>query len=396
MKKYLLILLLVFVSCDAQQNNVSGDWPTFRANNQRTGYTNVEPLEKKPEIKWRKKIGTKTPLVAKGVAYINSEVEEKSFYAYDLQQERELWRTTIDFPIHHSVLDHKGTVYLVGFSQIIAIDEKTGSKIWETITDPQLISGMAVENDLLYVSGNRLTAYDVKTGNQVWEYDSQTAQTKDAFFEPPSLHDGVLYLNMSIKNQVFKLLALDSKTGKEKWHSDTFYTSYPVIEGTSVLVGGKGHLAAFTTDAEKAEPSNLGAVNSIVGSAKETAYLTRENAQKKTKEVYALDLKTSQEKWVKEIHGDTKTTLITPAVITDDLLYYGVNKVQVETLGMSSIIYALDVHTGKEVWNMEIEHHAVGELIALDYGILLKTEYMPGLQNMDSEDYLAHFLFMLQ
>lgn len=59
-------------------------------------------------------------------------------------------------------------------------------------------------------------------------------------------------------------------------------------------------------------------------------------------------------------------------------------------------LYPIDLNTGDEIWNVELDYTAVDEIITLINTILIKGECMPGSQLSNPEDYLSHFLYMLQ
>ena len=69
-------------------------------------------------------------------------------------------------------LQFKGLIYYTDDNEITALDSKTGTKKWTTVSK-YYSAGPTVANGLVYTSGeknNKLSAFNSKTGAAKWEF----------------------------------------------------------------------------------------------------------------------------------------------------------------------------------------------------------------------------------
>jgi len=119
---------------------------------------------------------------------------------------------------------------------VMALDRQSGEVLWERVAREELPHEGYQEPNGSYASGSAVTdgerlyaffgswglyAYDLD-GNLQWEVDLGTRQMRNAFGEgtTPALHGGTLVVTWDhIGGQSF-IVALDSRTGEERWRAN--------------------------------------------------------------------------------------------------------------------------------------------------------------------------------
>jgi len=94
----------------------------------------------------------------------------------------------------------------------------------------------------LTTAWSMVKAFDIRTGEKVWEYDPGVAKSKAADACCDVVNRGVAAWNGKIYVGALdgRLIALDSKTGKEVWSVQTTDTTLPyTITGVPRIVKGK-------------------------------------------------------------------------------------------------------------------------------------------------------------
>ena len=133
-----------------------------------------------------------------------------------------VWERKLGAPVLYSTpLVKDGRVYLAtlddegrGTAAVFALDAKTGAVVWKR---PMANS---IKNRVLYAAGNivaadaegRLVALDAKTGNEKWRYELPF-HYQVLMSSPALAPDG----QTIVFGQVRWMAALDAKTGKAKW-----------------------------------------------------------------------------------------------------------------------------------------------------------------------------------
>ena len=280
MKKAFFILLssllLITISCtnSVDTKKQLATLPMYKANMQRTGYFNVQPITQIPKEKWRFDTGD---YVLDAVVYKNSLYfgSSKGLFSINKNTGKLIWKANKD-GTHSRPYYYKDTVFFSTHDGLYALDASKGTLKWffpnRTIDFPN--STLALGNTIYY-NQNNFYAINIKNGKQEWKLkkddETQPSNSSPAYYKgyiylgfdkfycldektkkviwtsnrigyTPPLSNNTLYSTSSHTIHDDKLLALDYKTGKEKWgktfpkyYEDVLYGS-PSIKNNTVLV----------------------------------------------------------------------------------------------------------------------------------------------------------------
>lgn len=191
------------------------DWPIFGLNPERTRYLpgkNLDPPLGKAI--WSVPLGRlieQGPVLVGKVMYIQD--VGGSVYAYDTDEGKRIWRKDVGALSAASPAVHDGIVYALDLDpdQIVAMKARNGHILWR-----KPIDAPGSESTPLFL-GNKLIfgcqcgsvyALDRKTGRKLWQTDTG-GEVKGAV----ALHNGTLFGD----NYSGIAFAIDAKTGKTKW-----------------------------------------------------------------------------------------------------------------------------------------------------------------------------------
>ena len=146
-----------------------------------------------------------TPLVVDGVMYVTA--SWSIVHALDAKTGKKLWTYDPEVPgeagsrgccdvVNRGVAVHYGNVYVASYDgRLIALDAKTGEKVWETNTLPDNDMSYTITGAPRVVNGNviignggaefgvrgYITAYDAKTGAQKWRWYTVPGNPNEPF-----------------------------------------------------------------------------------------------------------------------------------------------------------------------------------------------------------------------
>lgn len=153
------------------------------------------------------------------------------------------WKFKTNGIIHTSPALYNGVVYIGSWdTYLYAVDAKTGTEKWKFKTGDQtpmsgIQSSPSIVDDIVYFGARDANMYalSASTGKLVWKYSADGSW----IINTAAVKDGVLYVGTSDSHL---LLALDAKTGKEKFR---FKTNGYVFSSPS-LVGATAYFGDFT------------------------------------------------------------------------------------------------------------------------------------------------------
>ncbi len=190
------------------------------------------------------------PLVEGGRVYFGS--SDHHVYALDVVTGKEVWRFEADDSIHAAPALSNGRLFIATWgTKLYALDAKTGAKLWDFQGGKDAETGIfqgfsaapTIDGDTVYI-GSRdgyVRAFSAADGKLRWAWDAE----KSWVLATAAVDADSLYFPTS-DTTVF--IALDKKTGREKYRTDTKVWTYtsPVIAGDYAFAGTMtGDLYAF-------------------------------------------------------------------------------------------------------------------------------------------------------
>lgn len=129
---------------DNQLEYSTSEWPTFRHDNERSGYARTD-IPTELEQSWKKDFGTKIsqPTVAAGKLFLSA-VNENTVYAMDAASGRELWHFVADGRVDSSPTIYKGlAIFGCADGCVYALSATDGQLAWKFQAAPSLRRLMA-------------------------------------------------------------------------------------------------------------------------------------------------------------------------------------------------------------------------------------------------------------
>ncbi|MBY5938111.1 PQQ-dependent dehydrogenase, methanol/ethanol family [Marinobacter nauticus] len=190
------------------------DWPTHGFDYAETRFSPLSQISadnvEKLGLAWSYNLGSErgveaTPLVVDGVMYVTA--SWSIVHALDAKTGKKLWTYDPEVPgeagsrgccdvVNRGVAVHFGNVYVASYDgRLIALDAKTGEKVWETNTLPDNDMSYTITGAPRVVNGNviignggaefgvrgYITAYDAKTGAQKWRWYTVPGNPNEPF-----------------------------------------------------------------------------------------------------------------------------------------------------------------------------------------------------------------------
>ena len=217
------------------------DWPMEGKNPLHKAIT-AETLAPPLKLAWEFKTGdsvTASPIVADGLVYAGS--YDGTFYAINAETGKEAWSFKVDTEMVFwapAAVDSGIVVVGGGDGFIYARNAKSGEPLWTVKTDGMISGGGTIVGGTVYIGSwdNNVLALDLKTGKEKWRYFTnwyvQTAPVVDAAAN-------VLYTNAHDHMGY----ALDIRNGKLIWKTQvTLQVGFP-NNGPPCLDGGRLFMA---------------------------------------------------------------------------------------------------------------------------------------------------------
>jgi eukaryotic-like serine/threonine-protein kinase len=335
-----------------------GSLPMFRGSLDHTGVYDAPPIRKLEGVKWKFNAEapiTTSPALADGVLYFGS--QNGNLYAVESESGAALWSFHTEKPINSSPAVSNGVVYFEGNDGFTyALDAQSGVQKWKVDTGPDrptdydnLSPSPAVQDGIVFIAGvnGNLYALNADTGEALW---TVPALGYGSLRSSPAVDGDTVYFTAEKS-----LLALDAKTGKQKWEYKfiSITRSSPSVGGGVVVFGDNG--------------SNIYAVDSETGVEKWkyriTYYWVTSTAAISDGVVYiggddsylnALDSQTGEVKWRFKTTGETVWS--SPAVVGDVIYVGDWNFSGIKDENGSNkwgYMHAVDAKTGTELWNFK-------------------------------------------
>ena len=296
------------------------DWPTFRANQTRTGSLDRIDGPSTPRILWTFRETTaapsdfsSSPAILGNRAYVAS--------------------ANLD------VVSRSGFIY--------CLDATTGQKVWQVPTSQEVYSSPAVVDGRVYVgeglhenTGSLFRCLDARNGDLLWQFKVGSHAES-----PPTVKDGRVYFGAGDDG----IYCLNAITGQKIWQFPGYHIDEsPVISGDILLVGtGYDRASYLALSAKTGEllwrrdmEASVWGTSALAG---DCVYFGLSNAQvggagpADLGKVYCLNIKNGEDIWTAKLPRAVGTSM----VIADDQFFFGC---------WDGNIYCLNRHSGKEIW----------------------------------------------
>ena len=151
--------------------------------------------------------------------------EKDGFFALDVATGAEVWRYRMGGYIGAAV--HNESVYVSSGDRFLyALDRQSGRLRWRRQFASSALSSAAIAEDILFITISTDGVYALRSedGAILWRQPLGNEPGVWFSFYPPFVLDGAVYVVRSDKRGKCGLLALDARTGAERWR---WHTSPP-------------------------------------------------------------------------------------------------------------------------------------------------------------------------
>lgn len=353
MKRFILILVVVFAALGFTQSNNAQDWTQWRG----PGRDGLVPASYAPKAwpeslkrVWRVETGEgySSPLVSRGRVFVHSRQDpDEIVTAIDYAKGEVLWRQTYPAPFkknQYAVTMAKGPnatplvagdrLFTIGATAVLmAWDTATGKQLWTkdfsktvdtskmfcgTAASPMLLGGLVVIQVGSDVHGGQILALDPATGATRWEWRGPGP----GYASPVVINVGGVPQIVAMTNS--SIVGLDTKGAElwsvpfpDEWHENIVT---PTWTGSHLIVSGpRQGTHAFSlqqvnkkwqvTEAWKNSDVAMYMSSPVYGDG-----LIYGLSEKRKGQFVALDAKTGVVRWITEgREGEHASVMLTPA-----------------------------------------------------------------------------------
>ena len=343
-----------------------------RANLARTGdYPGGGPT-REPHVLWKFKAGANvasTPAVAEGIVYVGS--DDHYLYALDAQSGALMWKFQTGDIVQSGPAVSEGTVYVGSAdSYLYALDAKNGHLKWKFQRAETIYSSPAIADGVVYFGSadHYLYAVESASGTERWKFETQ-----GVVFSSPAVDGGTVYFGSGGADS--NLYALDAATGQERWKlkaAGEVIDAPAVFEGAVYVTARDGPLYAVnakTGGQNWTVPRLRGPPTIAAGLVLGTDWVEDSGSfYGEAPRVVALDLRDGRERWTFALKGDEA---ISRQSASNGNLYFGRSGPQRPGEGPtgSGSLYALDLQTGREKWQWQMDVPDGPASVALSQGV---------------------------
>ncbi len=219
------------------------------------GYWGMKPTDKYLEDPWDCLLSSPVVDTTDSDLTVYFGSSDGNLYAVNATNGVLKWRFATKGIVHSSPSLYNGTIYIGSWdTYLYAIDTKTGKEKWKFKTGSESVnmsgiqSSPTVVNGIVYFGARdaHIYALNANTLELVWKYFADNSW----IIGTAAVKDNLLYVGTS---DSFLLLAIDAKTGKEKFRfkANGYIFSSPAISGTIAYFGDfTGKLFAVDLNSE--------------------------------------------------------------------------------------------------------------------------------------------------
>ena len=316
------------------------NWPMFRGNITRTGYTPevvLPPLQRR----WQTKIGEwviASPVVANGMVFVGSGshggIGSGAICALAAKTGELLWerRFNHDVVLSGCVLGGKVLLFAV-YNRLLALDAQTGDVLWQVAVPSEVTASPVAWQNVVYFGcdDGRVLALGTQSGQRIWEY-----RTEMGVHSSPLVWQGRVYVGSAD----YRLYALKAGSGELEWEFMTggeIYSSPAFHQGRVYVSSADRRLYCIDADSGRQvwEFQTGGPVESSPAAWQSFVYVGSRD-----KRIYAVDAETGTHLW----NFETKDWVNGSPALSGRALYCGSH---------DGMLYSLESHTGVCLWQYD-------------------------------------------
>jgi outer membrane protein assembly factor BamB len=307
----------------ATQQAALVSWPLFGRVPERTHYLPAKERFLDPPLKEAWSINTHAliefpPAIADGVAYVVNKYGNAK--AVRLRDRKILWERNTDPKDSGTPTDvtapvyHEGKVFFAYVDgDLLAVDAKSGKKIWKRKLIGHLESSPMAVGGTLYLGTDKTNVVAVRAsdGKLLWQFNSPAAIKAS-----PSFHDGRLY----VADYESGMFCLNANDGQLLWRTNTskappfgkggFYSSPAIAFGRVYAARDDGAVFAFDEKSGKVDWS-FPTDNFVYGSpavARVPGTPPSVYIGSYDEHLYALDARSGKQRWRYDVGGPVPGT----------------------------------------------------------------------------------------
>lgn len=320
----------------------SYNWPMFRGNITRTGYTPdqvIPPLSRR----WQYSVGDwilASPVVSNGLVFVGGRQSRPAlqgrFVALEAERGQLAWELEMahEFVLSPCVMGGN-LLFVPCHNMLLALEARTGRRLWETMTqNPITCSPVAWQNMVCFgTEQGALHAVNAHSGQRIWSF-----QAEMGIYSSPLIWEGKIYFGSGDH----RLYAIDQMDGKLQWEfmSANEISATPLFHRGRIYVGSADH-RLYCLDCQSGrrvwEFQAGGPVNSSAAAKQDTVYFGSRDHN-----LYAVTADTGAHKW----HFTAGDWINSSPAISERTVFIGSHDKK---------IYGVEAETGILLWEYQTD-----------------------------------------
>lgn len=313
------------------------NWPMFRGNITRTGYT-PELLAPPLQRRWQYKVGEwvlASPAVSNGVAYVggrqNRPAQQGKLVAVHADRGDLLWQLDTPNEILLSPCVMGGNLlFVASHNWLMALDTRTGGTVWEFIANSPITGSPVAWQNMVYFGTENGTFYALhaQSGQRIWTFGAEMSIYSSALIWENGVYFGA---------GDHRLYAVDQHNGSLLWEFMTAneITSAPLFHRGRIYVGSTDYrlyCLDYSTGRRVWEFATAGPIASSPAAWQDTIYVGSRD-----RNLYAVTADTGLRKW----HFSAGDWVDSSPALSGRTVYFGSHDKKV---------YGVEAETGILLW----------------------------------------------